>query len=50
MFYVHFLKKMSIIYHWNKNQMFYLHSSLGVAYPASVAIYTLFNFASFTFY
>ena len=50
MFYVHFLKKMSIIYHWNKNQMFYLRSSLDVAYPASVAIYTLFNFASFTFY
>ena len=50
MFYVPFFKKMSIIYHWNKNQMFYLRNSLDVAYPDSAATYTLFNFASVTFY
>ena len=45
-FYVHFWQKMSIIYRWNQHQMFYLQSSLDVAYHISVRIYKLFNLAS----
>ena len=41
-----FLTKMSIIYRWNQHQMFYLQSSLDVAYHISVRIYKLFNLAS----
>ena len=40
-----FLTKMSIIYRWNPYQMFYLQSSLGVAYHISMRIYKLFNLA-----
>ena len=41
-----FLTKMSIIYRWNQHQMFYLQSSLDVAYHISMRIYKLFNLAS----
>ena len=41
-----FLTKMSIIYRWNQYQMFYLQSSLDVAYHISMRIYKLFNLAS----
>ena len=41
-----FLTKMSIIYHWNQYEMFYLQSSLDVAYHISMRIYKLFNLAS----
>ena len=41
-----FLTKMSIIYHWNQYEMFYLQSSLDVAYQISMRIYKLFNLAS----
>ena len=40
-----FLTKMSIIYHWNQYEMFYLQSSLDVAYHISMRIYKLFNLA-----
>ena len=40
-----FLTKMSIIYRWNQHQMFYLQSSLDVAYHISMRIYKLFNLA-----
>ena len=41
-----FLTKLSIIYHWNQYEMFYLQSSLDVAYHISMRIYKLFNLAS----
>ena len=41
-----FLTKMSIKYRWNQHQMFYLQSSLDVAYHISMRIYKLFNLAS----
>ena len=41
-----FLTKMSVIYRWNQHQMFYLQSSLDVAYHISMRIYKLFNLAS----
>ena len=40
------LTKMNIIYRLNQHQMFYLHSSLDVAYHISMDIYKLFNLAS----
>ena len=37
---------MSIIYHWNQNQMFCHHSNLDIAYHVSMGIYKLLNLTS----
>ena len=46
MFYLHFSNFLSIIYHWNQNEVFYLLSSSDVAYLDCVGIYKAFNFAA----
>ena len=39
---------MSIMYRWSRNQMFYLHSNLDVAYHVSAGINKQFMFACLT--
>ena len=46
MFYVHFLNFISVIYRWNRNEVFYLLSSSDDAYLDCVGIYKAFNFAA----
>ena len=46
MFYLHFWNFLSVIYRWNRNEMFYLLSSSDVAYLDCVDIYKAFNFAA----
>ena len=46
MFYLHFLSFLSVIHRWNRNEVFYLLSSLDVAYLDCVGIYKVFNFAA----
>ena len=46
MFYLHFLNFLSVIYRWNRNEVFYLLSSSDVAYLDYVGIYKAFNFAA----
>ena len=44
MFYLHILKLISVIYRWNRNEVFYLLSSSDVAYLDCVGICKVFNF------
>ena len=46
MFYLHFLHFLSVIYRWNRNQVFYLLSISEVAYLDCVGIYKVFKFAA----
>ena len=46
MFCLHFLNFVSVIYRWNRNEMFYLLSSSDVAYLECVDIDKAFNFAA----
>ena len=46
MFYLHFLNFLSLIYRWNRNEVFYLLSSSDVAYLDYVGFYKAFNFAA----
>ena len=48
MFYLHFWNFLSVIYRWNRNEMFYLLSSSDVAYLDCVDIYKAINFAAST--
>ena len=45
MFYLHFFNFLSVIYRWNRNEVFYLLISSDVAYLDCVGIYKAFNFA-----
>ena len=46
MFYLHFFNFLSVIYRWNRNEVFYLLSSSDVAYLDCVGIDKAFNFAA----
>ena len=45
MFYLHFFNFLSVIYHWNRNEVFYLLRSSDVVFLGCVVIYKTFNFA-----
>ena len=46
MFYLHFLNFLSVIYRWNRNEVFYLLSNSDVAYIECLSTYKAFNFAA----
>ena len=44
MFYLHFFKLLSVIYRWNRDEVFYLLGSSDVAHLDCVGIYKAFDF------